>query len=98
MTQATLSPMEKRKKRAEDRYLRLAYPDVDTKVVQKRVNDDPDNPEWGDAHILKTENGDAFECSCPDCQKNGHKCYHQHAWDMMSFDEIVFTTGEVVQL
>lgn len=84
---------ELRKQRARDRYVRLVYLDRTTKAVQRRKSDG-----WGDAHLLETANGDAVECSCPDCQKSGNKCYHQQAWDMMSFDEIVFSDGDRVQL
>jgi hypothetical protein len=84
---------EVRKKRAEERYVRLVYLEPTTKAVQRMKGDS-----WGDAHLLKTSDGTADECSCPDCQKSGNKCYHMEAWDEWTFDEVMFHTGEQVQL
>lgn len=86
---------ETRKQRARNRYIRLVYTSNDPiqKVTQRRKDG-----EWQDAHMLRTSDGDADECSCPDCQMNGNTCYHMEAWNEWEFDAIVFSDGQEVEL
>lgn len=86
--------MSKREKRARERYLRLVYINETETVVQKRISPG----EWGDAHKLETDGSDAVDCSCPDSQIRGSKCYHQIAWEDWTFDKIVFHDGLEVEL
>lgn len=83
-----------RKKRAKERYLRLVYTAPTEKVVQKKKDDGS----WGDAHALQTSGSDATDCSCPDSRIRGMKCYHQHAWEDWTFEEVILHDGERVEL
>ena len=87
-----------RKQRAQNRYIRLVYLDADnTKAVQKKTRDG----DWGDAHIIETDGSDdAVSCTCPDwkLRKPDGGCYHQHAYNDWTFDEIILASGRRIEL